>query len=1205
MKKITRLAVVVLIYLTIANISAQEIGITSSDNFNILDDSANSPSTTNHTDFSGSTSGTFTISNVKTGSPSTLNIDSIVLSNTENFYINSKLENTSLNKGNSSNFTIGLNDNYGCGVLSTDVIISSNATNDGTDNIWTFTISANISCSGIWDQLTSSSYKYDITGIGRDDNSGFNKKQSISSSSTALVTIGLGEIALNNDSNYNTFKTNKDFLIWGNNGAEFNTTTESRISISLNNTTTSFTPISRIWKIVETQNDVPDVIISLSTSNLIDNIPLSSSEKHVLVVLDDDSFTSDNIIDVIPFTKNGSNSEVWYDFDETKFFTIAKATGVYQKSHIDFSSGEFILGEDDIHLASTFTISTWVKNNGMGGIFLSKGTGYQFKINDSKQIEISWNNKNQVTSKTSIPDNEWHHIAITYCNNTASLYIDGILDTSVNYLTDPIPNNTHRLTVGAIYNDKNDITSFDGSIDELLIWHVYLDNEKLRYIMNQEIKNINGTVNGKILSSISTNTVIDNLWQDLDAYYNMNSFYGTTIEDGSNRNSWGRITYLEKSKAIAINQTTPLPFESKSDGDWNDSETWASGIDCYIPGSVSIVDNTVTLDWNIVKTSHNITMNNSNLPSNNMENRTLLGLIINTNELTIEGETSSGTGNGLTISHYLKIDGTLDLEGESQLIQNQNSELDANSKGFIERDQQGKKDLFVYNYWSSPVGVCNTSSNNNSFTLGSNILRNGTIASAPNNINFLTSGYNGGISGSNIRIADYWIWKYASRLGDPKSQWQHIRSTGTIYPGEGFTMKGVENTSGNVSIEQNYVFTGKPNNGDIKLTIAAGNDYLVGNPYASALDADAFIKDHLSVIDGGRNSDNIINGALYFWDHFARGTHSINNYVGGYGVYTLMGGVPALNNNDRIGATGEIDIKTPERYIPVGQGFLVQAQINSNTKAGTVVGGDIIFKNSQRVFQKELVTSSSLVSKTITASKTTNLVKSDDTREKIRLVFNSPNGYHRQILAGIDDKATKGYDLGYDASIIETNVEDMYWSLSDGEKLVIQALDNFNEDQTLPFVIKTESNGLSTILIKALENMDIGKNVFVYDKELNVYHNLIDSPYEVYLISGEHTDRFEIIFANTNASLDLDKTELNSINVFYNDKKKSIAIHNRNSANIQSIEIYNLLGQSICKYNETISENYHELNVQNLSSGTYIIKVKTIEGTLSKKVLAY
>ena len=94
-------------------------------------------------------------------------------------------------------------------------------------------------------------------------------------------------------------------------------------------------------------------------------------------------------------------------------------------------------------------------------------------------------------------------------------------------------------------------------------------------------------------------------------------------------------------------------------------------------------------------------------------------------------------------------------------------------------------------------------------------------------------GYDG-TDGTPVELADYWIWKFANGASDTYSAWQHVRSAGTIDAGEGFTMKGP--ASGGISDDQNYVFSGKPNNGDIDITLNSGSDYLVGNPYPSVLE---------------------------------------------------------------------------------------------------------------------------------------------------------------------------------------------------------------------------------------------------------------------------------------------------------------------------------------------------------------------------------
>src|SRR5690606_353349 len=155
--------------------------------------------------------------------------------------------------------------------------------------------------------------------------------------------------------------------------------------------------------------------------------------------------------------------------------------------------------------------------------------------------------------------------------------------------------------------------------------------------------------------------------------------------------------------------------------------------------------------------------------------------------------------------------GNIDLNGDSQLIQTTGSILDPTSSGKLDKDQQGTADTFTYNYCASPVGTSNNSTNNKTYTIPT-VSRDGTHAASHATITFATSGYNGA-AGPPLKIADYWLWKFANQTDNQYSAWQHVRSTGSIKPGEGYTMKGT--ATGTVSDFQNYVFTGKPNNGDI------------------------------------------------------------------------------------------------------------------------------------------------------------------------------------------------------------------------------------------------------------------------------------------------------------------------------------------------------------------------------------------------------
>src|SRR5690606_32351819 len=116
--------------------------------------------------------------------------------------------------------------------------------------------------------------------------------------------------------------------------------------------------------------------------------------------------------------------------------------------------------------------------------------------------------------------------------------------------------------------------------------------------------------------------------------------------------------------------------------------------------------------------------------------------------------------------------------------------------------------------------------------------------------------------------------------------------------------------------------------------------------------------------------------------------------------------------------------KRPMQFIPVGQAFFVNSvSVDRYTSAydasdnpTTVHGGEIHFNNSQRVFQKEDDGHSVFHKPDFVDNKQSKETRDHtDTRKKIWLKFQSPKGYHREILVAADDNASDGFDLGYDA----------------------------------------------------------------------------------------------------------------------------------------------------------------------------------------------
>ena len=370
--------------------------------------------------------------------------------------------------------------------------------------------------------------------------------------------------------------------------------------------------------------------------------------------------------------------------------------------------------------------------------------------------------------------------------------------------------------------------------------------------------------------------------------------------------------------------------------------------------------------------------------------------------------------------------------------------------------------------------------------------------------------------------------------------------------------------------------------------LTVGNDYLVGNPYPSAIDAEQFILDNGPTIDGTGNTT----GTLYFWEHWGGGSHYSSNYQGGYATYNLSGGTASasLGTNDPDVGTGGTPTKIPGRYIPVAQGFFVTGEAT----------GTIKFNNAQRFFVKEGDSSSVFVRESQASTSPTENADQGDNRMKIRLGFNSINTIHRQLLVTVDERATPNYDWGFDAKLIEDQIDDMFWMI-DNEKYSIQGIDQINTSTIIPIGIHTNDAGLNTITIDKLVNFSSDLAIYVHDTELDIYHNLRESDYIIHLEAGDYLERFEITF--TTQSLSVDDIESNNINALYANDTNNIVISNPKNLEIDSVKIINMIGQVVMTFKEIDSSNTVKLKTKKLSVGTYIINLKTENGEISKKVL--
>ncbi|MDN3665466.1 LamG-like jellyroll fold domain-containing protein [Algibacter miyuki] len=783
--------------------------------------------------------------------------------------------------------------------------------------------------------------------------------------------------------------------------------------------------------------------------------------------------------------------------------------------------------------------------------FIAGQNIFNLQLNADKSISAYANNQT-ITSNDILNNNQWYHIAATFNANTFNLYINGVLNASLINTSGSLDADTSYFILGK--NQISDSQYFQGYMDELRVFNKALTSNELQKIIFQEIENNNGIVKGAVLpkdiTDFNTETHISTplSWNYLKRYYRMDSLNEIQLNDFSKELNTESATL--HNVEILNQQTAPLPFVTNQSGSLenaiNHPEHGIRGTDA------------LAYNWSIVHIKHNDVYFSGS--------QAHLGLIIDEQNADLEPITFTVLDQAeLNISWYLNLNGTIDLKDNSQLIQGEESTLNTSSLGEISTNKAISGDIYTYNYWSSPVGQTNNSTNNNTYKLPDVI----------KNINFLKSGYDGGTNA----IADYWIWKCTNAYNSTNSIWQHIRSTGSIKAGEGFTMKGTTNDAA-----QNFKIKGKPNNGPIAIAIEAGNHYLVGNPYASTLDAKQFIIDNSSI---GQNN-GAITGTLYFKEHDSGSSHRSSAYDGGYATYSLAGGVPAAHKgNDNHAATShDVTSETPGQYIPMSQAFFVVAETS----------GTIQFNNNQRAFHIE-ETHANDVAKTANFK----IAAVEDERPKLRIGFNSVNQIHRQLLITEDPNASSGYDWGYDAKAIDSQIDDMYWLIND-ENYNIQSTNLIEESTKIPLGIHTQSEGENSISVDGFEYFPKDLNVYLHDKTLGVFHNLLDSNYTIHLAAGSYLDRFEITFTDS-TTLSTDLYESTQIDMSFLNSENSIVIHNPSAIYIESVQMYNMLGQCVFKLQSQANKSNFSHNVENLHFGVYILKIKTNVGIFSKEIL--
>uniref|UniRef100_UPI004048F0AF T9SS type A sorting domain-containing protein n=2 Tax=Gelidibacter sp. TaxID=2018083 RepID=UPI004048F0AF len=552
--------------------------------------------------------------------------------------------------------------------------------------------------------------------------------------------------------------------------------------------------------------------------------------------------------------------------------------------------------------------------------------------------------------------------------------------------------------------------------------------------------------------------------------------------------------------------------------------------------------------------------------------------------------------NVLFSTDYVNLNDTdsyLYLRNEAQLIQG-NGSIGNSGIGNLSVQQNGTVHEFAYNYWCSPVGNTQTNTFLNRPFIANNQLFEETLAPITSVPATFISGHNG-IS-SPLQISQRWLYTYDP--GVAYSEWDHISSTGQADAGYGFTMKGT-NGSGN---NQLYDFRGKPNNGTINTNVLLGQQTLVGNPYPSALDAQAYIWDTIN--------RNTMTGTLYFWEQDLSVTsHFVADYVGGYAAYTIAEFAPVgtfvpatfdtYNSDGSLNTTGGTSSsgKQTRRFLPIGQGFMIEGLVNGIART----------TNTMRLFVKEGTQSeffrtayhSSEIKETHYNDDGFEIVPHDFKRFRINIDFN--NTYTRQLVQNFHQTATNGFDRGLESKFSETISSDAYWPLDD-DSYVAQAF-SFDTNLRIPVVVKLATQQPLRFRIFDIQNFDNSQPIYLHDIVANLYIDLRTQDYNINLPHGNYTNRFEITFTNATTLSD-NEADGDDFKVFQNNTASQITILNPNNLNVKEVSLFDITGKRILKFNSLVSQSEYHFSTKNLSEGVYVVKISLKNSnTISKKVI--
>ncbi|MGK0386551.1 MAG: hypothetical protein ACI849_001169, partial [Patiriisocius sp.] len=343
---------------------------------------------------------------------------------------------------------------------------------------------------------------------------------------------------------------------------------------------------------------------------------------------------------------------------------------------------------------------------------------------------------------------------------------------------------------------------------------------------------------------------------------------------------------------------------------------------------------------------------------------------------------------------------------------------------------------------------------------------------------------------------------------------------------------------------------------------------IMSNPYASAISATAFM-----------NANDAVD-ELYFWEHNTSVTETFpgsdfaNVNMADISTFNTMGFNPASTGSMTVAGPGDFSIST-------GQGFGIK-----NNGATTGTGQTIEFQNAMRLIDDN------------------NTLRTPESTDRIWLSVTS-NDYELQstALVGFTNNATRAFDAKYDSKRVGVPVS-LYSHLSDGsEELAIQGREAFATDIEVLLGFSSQVDKTDALYTISIANLDgsllTDATVYLKDNFTGEITNLSEADYTFRSSKGTFNARFTLQFVNEDV-LNTTSVVLKRVTLFPNPASTGFTIVSPNAV-LEGIVISDVLGRTVLT--QESNSNSQVIDIASLQSATYLVIIKTANGSLVKQLI--